>query len=67
MFWNAGTEPPDAQAGIIFHELSHFTDVGDTRDHSYGLDNARELADDGGGIAINNADNVEYFMEEFLR
>jgi hypothetical protein len=66
LFWQAGQHPPDAKAGVILHELSHFNDVDGTGDHWYTIAVAREFAENRDSRAIDNADNIEYFLEEFL-
>ena len=34
----------DSKAGTLAHEMSHFDDIGGTKDHVYGADNAKALA-----------------------
>jgi hypothetical protein len=63
LFWNA-TTPPDTKAGILVHELSHFHDIAGTRDYAYGWE-AEQLARHNGIHARRNADNIEYFVEEY--
>lgn len=64
LFWNSGTEPPDSQAGVLFHELSHFNDIAGTGDVAYGRDPCRDLTEQGASTALWNADNYEYYIEE---
>jgi hypothetical protein len=69
LFWGQHDSPPpmDSKAGVIIHEMSHFTDVGDTHDHIYGQDGAASLAEVfGSEESLDNADNVEYYFEGFL-
>lgn len=63
LFWESGDTPPDSQAGIVFHELSHFNDIGGTGDYAYGPDACAELAANYPTAALANADNFEYFTE----
>jgi len=56
----------DTQAGTLLHELSHFSDIGATSDHTYGTSNCRNLARTNPGNAVNNADNFEYFGESLF-
>ncbi len=53
----------DSRAGTVVHELSHFDDVGGTKDVIYGADNAKNLAKKKPAGAQKNADNFEYYME----
>jgi len=63
-FWPANVAGGfDTKAGTIIHELSHFNDIGATRDHVYGTPAARNLARSNPAQAVNNADNYEYFCE----
>jgi peptidyl-Lys metalloendopeptidase len=62
-FWAAGLQGTDSRSGTIVHELSHFNVVAGTDDHAYGQGDAKELARDDPGRAIDNADDHEYFAE----
>lgn len=53
----------DSRAGTLVHELSHFDDVGGTKDVVYGADDAKNLAKKKPADAQKNADNFEYYME----
>ncbi|MDT0197339.1 M35 family metallo-endopeptidase [Arthrobacter sp. AB6] len=66
LFWRTDTNPPDSQAGVILHELSHFSDVAGTSDHAYGIQDAEQLSASYPELALENADNIEYYFEEFL-
>ena len=60
-FWTADIIGKDSKSEIIIHELSHFKDIGDTKDFIYGkycLDFAKEYPTD----ALNNADSFAYFI-----
>ena len=58
----------DSRVGVLIHEMSHFSDVGDTRDHKYSqekcLDLVLEDTAEGTAKALENADSFEYFMED---
>jgi uncharacterized Zn-binding protein involved in type VI secretion len=61
-FWKAGGKGKDSKSGILIHELSHFKDIGKTKDFIYGkycLDLAKKRPED----ALYNADSFEYFIE----
>jgi hypothetical protein len=53
----------DSKAGTLAHEMSHFDDIGGTKDHVYGADNAKALATTDSNKALNNADSFEYYTE----
>ena len=65
LFAATSDSPPDSRAGVILHELSHFTTVSGTDDHEYGHGNCQNLALVSASDAWANADNFEYFMEEY--
>jgi len=60
-FWKAQAMGVDSQAGVFVHELSH--EVWSTSDHTYGTVNCKALARSNPSLAIDNADNYEYFSE----
>ena len=62
-FWPAPALGTDSKAGVLIHEVSHFTVVAGTDDFVYGQSGAHALANDNPDEAIMNADNVEYFSE----
>lgn len=66
LFWSTDASPPDSQAGVILHELSHFRDVAGTADHVYGTDGAEHLSAVNPSLALENADNIEYYFEELI-
>lgn len=66
LFWSTDTTPPDSQAGVILHELSHFSDIAGTSDHAYGTYEAEELSTSDPSLALDNADNIEYYFEELV-
>lgn len=53
----------DSRAGTIVHELSHFQLTAGTDDHAYSQGAAQNLALTSPALAIDNADNHEYFAE----
>ncbi len=59
----APTTGTDSKAGTLIHEMSHFNDIGLTKDYVYGQTAAMSLAVSNPGNAIMNADNHEYFAE----
>ncbi|MEM7376482.1 MAG: M35 family metallo-endopeptidase [Pseudomonadota bacterium] len=62
-FWSTTTVGTDSRAGTIVHELSHFRIVAGTSDHAYGQQSAATLANLNPVLAVDNADNHEYFVE----
>jgi RHS repeat-associated protein len=61
-FWTALATGTDSQAGTVIHELSH--ELWDTDDYVYGTTNAKLLARTRPDLALDNADNYEYFAEK---
>jgi len=53
----------DSQAGTLAHEMSHFSDIGGTKDNIYGATGALGLAKTDPTAALNNADSFEYYVE----
>ena len=47
----------------MIHEASHFTLNGGTSDHVYGQISSKNLAEDNPDLAVDNANNYEYFTE----
>jgi peptidyl-Lys metalloendopeptidase len=58
-FWRAPLLGRDSQAGTLIHELTHFPSIGGTADHAY----STEAANLAPALAVDNADNYEYFAE----
>jgi hypothetical protein len=54
----------DSTAGAIIHELSHLS--AGTLDHGYGRAQCMAFANTNVNLAITNADNHEYYCEDFL-
>lgn len=61
LFFRARSSGTDARFGVIIHELSHL--VAGTVDHVYGPRAALALAAQDSNLAMQNADNLEYFVE----
>jgi hypothetical protein len=55
-------EGPNTIESTIIHELSHFSNIGNTADTAYGAGNDRRLAVMYGAAAANNADNYGLFV-----
>lgn len=71
-FGTAGDLGQDSKAGVMAHEMSHFNDVGKTKDKFadyqdnaavYGLTASRELAAARPDLALRHADSFEYYVE----
>jgi len=64
-WWSAptGTCRYDSAAGTLIHELTHFNDVGATKDYAYGQTACKNLAQSNPSNAVYNADSYEYFNE----
>ncbi len=62
-FEKAALTGTDSKAGALSHEMSHFSDIGGTKDVVYGAGPARALAAKDSAKALNNADNFEYYIE----
>ncbi len=60
-FWRAKLTGQDSQAGTILHELSH--EVENTADYAYWVTDTLKLATDDPDMAVDNADNYEYFYD----
>lgn len=63
-FWTLPFSGMDSKIGTLIHEFSHGR--GDTDDHAYGTAKCLNLAISRPDLAIDNADNYEYFAEEQL-
>jgi peptidyl-Lys metalloendopeptidase len=61
-FWRAPASGADSQPGTIVHELSHWFD---RWDFVYGCNDCQGLAQRNPTQAVHNADNCEYFAENF--
>jgi RHS repeat-associated protein len=58
-FWN---ENRKSRMGILAHEISHYLDVGGTRDEGYGVNRCSLLRDFDPHLALKNADNFMYYI-----
>ena len=66
-FWSAPLSGVDSSAGTLRHEISHFRDIGGTKDGfpnpTYGLPASSGLAGSSPGNALHHADTFEYYLE----
>lgn len=53
----------DSRAGTLCHEMSHFEDIGGTLDHKYPIEDCKLLAKNKPDLALENANNFEYYLE----
>jgi hypothetical protein len=60
-----GVEGPTTLETTLVHELSHFTNIGGTKDYSYGTNDDHQLAATNGQAAIANADNYAMFVRAY--
>ena len=63
-FWEVKERNANNKAGVIIHELSHFRDIGNTDDITYGERGCLELAQSFPKEAMINADSFEYFIKD---
>jgi peptidyl-Lys metalloendopeptidase len=64
-FWNMPEEGTDTKYGTLIHEFSH--ECAGTKDHTYGYTNCQNLATNDPDKAIENADNYQFFAEEYTK
>jgi len=62
-FWYAPQTGTDSKAGTLVHEMSHFSNIGNTNDVVYGQPGCRRLAIRNPAQTVHNADTHEYFAE----
>ena len=71
-FWTAPDTGLDSKAGTLAHEMSHFTNIGGTKDNFpaqgyrqpvYGVGASRQLAQDNSDLALRHADSFQYYLE----
>jgi hypothetical protein len=63
-FYDAPITGTDSAAGTLGHEMSHFDDIGGTKDYLYGQTFSRALArTEDPNAALKNADSFEYWLE----
>jgi hypothetical protein len=65
-FFSAPSIGMNSQLGTVIHEVTHYFLTGNTQDVRYGKDACLDLARRDPDSAIRNADNFEYFVEEWL-
>lgn len=70
-FTNSPMTGADSAPGVLAHEMSHFKTIGSTNDVEdaqgikyYGTERSAELAQQDPSLALKNADNFEYFVED---
>jgi uncharacterized Zn-binding protein involved in type VI secretion len=61
-FWENEAPRKKSKAGVIIHELSHFSDIGNTEDVIYGRKRCLGLAKAHPSFALCNAESFEYFV-----
>jgi peptidyl-Lys metalloendopeptidase len=62
-FWTASATGTDTKGGTLIHEIAHFKIVANTDDHAYGQSKAKSLAQSNPATALQNSDNLQYFVE----
>jgi peptidyl-Lys metalloendopeptidase len=62
-FVRASRVGENSRAGTITHEMSHFLIAGGTKDHAYGTTPCKALARRNPALALTNADNFEFYVE----
>jgi type VI secretion system secreted protein VgrG len=67
-FWKSSNKGVDSTAGTLAHEMSHFNDIGPTKDGFpqpaiYGVIDSHELAKSDSALALNHADSFQYYLE----
>jgi Lysine-specific metallo-endopeptidase len=66
-FFNAPATGYNSKLGTVIHELTHFWLTGNTNDIKYGKADCLQLARTNPTSALKNADNYEYFVEDWLK
>ena len=66
-FFSAPAIGMNSKLGSIIHEVTHYFITGNTDDIRYGRAKCLQLAKQDPDSAIRNADNFEYFIEEWLK
>jgi len=64
-FWRVPTRNCvlDSQPGTLIHEMSHFNNVANTNDVTYGITNCENLAKNNPAQAVRNADNFCFYTD----
>jgi len=65
-FFTAPATGMDSKLGTFVHEVTHYFLTGNTEDIRYDKDMCLQLAQHDPDSALKNADNYEYFIEEWL-
>ncbi len=65
-FFSASEIGSDTKFGTIIHEMTHFWLSGNTEDLHYGRTHCLDLAARNSSAALHNADNFQYFTEDWL-
>jgi Lysine-specific metallo-endopeptidase len=65
-FLSAPATGANSKLGSIVHEVTHYFLTGNTDDIRYGKNDCLQLAQQDPDSALKNADNYEYFIEEWL-
>lgn len=68
-FWKSSSSGTDSTAGTLAHEMSHFIDIGGTKDGFpkpaiYGVTSSRKLAETNSELALKHADSFQYYLED---
>lgn len=66
-FFEAPASGYDSKLGTVIHEMTHFWLTGNTNDIEYGKNDCLDLAKNDPDSAQMNADNYQYFVEEWLK
>jgi uncharacterized Zn-binding protein involved in type VI secretion len=62
-FWSAGINNNISSVNVLIHEISHFYDIGNTRDFDYGFKQCLHVAKNIPEKALYNADSFAFFIE----
>jgi uncharacterized Zn-binding protein involved in type VI secretion len=62
-FWSAADRNEISRINVLLHEISHFYDIGNTHDFSYGIKLCQNLAKKKPAKALYNADTFAFFIE----
>lgn len=65
-FFRAPNSGLDSKMGSVIHELTHFWLTANTDDVEYGIAHCLKLAKDHPELALKNADNIQYFIEDWI-
>lgn len=62
-FWGEGITDNISRVSVLIHEVSHFYDIGNTRDFDYGIIQCKHMAKSNPDKALFNADTFAFFLE----